>query len=110
MTVILAACSLFLAIALIPALAMAAYAHWRVSQHLQLKHPTVWATIAPAPGTEPSASSPYARFISQRRYVELQDPELTRIAQIARRQLNVVVGMLVALAVSGSAYSWLGAR
>jgi hypothetical protein len=92
-------------LAVFPAFAMAIYAERQVSRHLKAHHPQLWAQIAPPPGAEPNASSPFARFITQRRYRELKDEQLNHLGERARSRLYVAASVFLALVLFGLSYS-----
>ncbi|MFZ5637766.1 MAG: hypothetical protein ACOY82_14390 [Pseudomonadota bacterium] len=48
----------------------------RLAERVRTGYPAVWAEIAPDPLTGSGFSSSFARFVAQRRYLALGDPEL----------------------------------
>jgi hypothetical protein len=94
-------------VAVLPAFAAAIYAERKVAQRLRAAHASLWAEIAPDPCAEPSLSSPFARFITQRRYLQLKDPELSRLGERARARLYIAVSVFLALVLSGIAGSFV---
>ncbi|MFC0682929.1 hypothetical protein ACFFGH_34305 [Lysobacter korlensis] len=92
-------------VAVLPSFAAAIYAERKVAERLRTSHASLWAEIAPNPHAEPSLSSPFARFITQRRYLQLKDSELSRLGERARTRLSLAVSVFLVLVLSGLAGS-----
>src|SRR5688572_26779124 len=69
----------------------------KLNHYLRTAHPEIWAGIAPQPGTEPSLSSPAARYITQRSYRKIGDPILQRLGDRAYRLLYLAVTVFLIL-------------
>ena len=96
-------------IAAISAFAAYAYSSYTLKRYLQHKHPDVWAKIAPVPNALPSVSSPFGRFITQRTYNTMADPQLSSLGNRCRWLLYLAVTAGLVLILSGLAYDALTA-
>lgn len=67
------------------AFAVAIYRERRLAAYLERAHPGVWAEIAPLPGANASVSSPFSRFVQQRRYLKLGDPQASELGDRTRK-------------------------
>ena len=100
---LLATVFLLSGILIIPAGILSAY-YWRAfERHMQTNHPSTWAKIAPNPAAEPSASAPNARFITQRQYRTLDDPELNALGDKCFRFGYLAISAFLVLVLSGIA-------
>ena len=88
-------------LALLPAFVLAIYSERKVAARLKEAHARIWAEIAPPPFAESSVSSPFARFILERRYLHLGDAELSRLGEVARTQVRIAIWVLLAAVLSG---------
>ena len=95
-------------VAVLPAFAMAIYSERKLAQRLRMSHASLWTEITPSPWAEASLSSPFARFITQRKYLQLKDPELTRLGERARTHLYLAVSVFLVLVLCGLAESLWG--
>ena len=91
------------AIAALPAFLASIYSSYQLSRYLRTAHPETWAKIAPAPGAEPSLSSPNTRYVTQRAYRQTKDPALHQLGDHAYRLLYLAAGVLLMLVLSGLA-------
>ncbi len=92
-------------VGVIPAFSAAIHAERKVAQRLRTSHASLWAEIAPNPHAEPSLSSPFVRFITQRRYLQLNDPELSHLGERTRTRLYLAASVFLVLVLSGLADS-----
>ncbi|GAB6197596.1 hypothetical protein [Lysobacter xanthus] len=88
-------------LALLPAFILAIYSERKVSARLKEAHGRIWTEIAPLPFAQSSVSSPFAKFILERRYLQLGDAELSRFGEVARTQLRIAIWVLLATILSG---------
>ena len=93
----------------IPTFIVSAYYSRAFDRYLQSHHPGVWSTIAPPPGTEPSASAPSIRFVTQRSYRAIGDAHLNALGDRCLRAGYWAVSTFLALILSGAAYAMLKA-
>ncbi|MFC0682547.1 hypothetical protein ACFFGH_32350 [Lysobacter korlensis] len=92
--------ALISAIAIVPAFVASFIASYRLDRYVRQKHPEVWAEIEAVPGAEPSLSSPGTRWVTQRTYRHIPDPQLHRLGDKAYHCLYVAVFTLVVLILS----------
>src|SRR6476620_8843406 len=90
-------------ISVLPAFVASIYSSHLLSKYLRTAHPAIWEKIAPIPGAEPSLSSPFARFVSQRAYRQINDPVLQRLGDSAYRLLYLAVGVFLLLVLTSLA-------
>ena len=79
--------------------------HGRFLARLRDAHPAVWTRVQDAPwnpgDAEPSVLSESSRYVSQRRYLELPDPELHRLGDRSRKLGAALPYLLVSTIVFG---------
>jgi hypothetical protein len=74
-----------------------------LNRYLRTIHPDIWAKVKPDTTTEPSASSPIVRFVTQRVYQQVGDPELSALGDKCYRSYYWAVSAFLALVLSGLA-------
>lgn len=87
------------------AFAVAIYRERRLAAYLERAHPGVWAEIAPLPGANASVSSPFSRFVQQRRYLKLGDPQASELGDRTRKAFYFAVTLFFVLLAVGLAVS-----
>ena len=91
------------AIAVLPAFLASIFSTHKLNLYLRTAHPEVWAGISPKPRTEPSLSSPNARYITQRSYRQVNDLTLQQLGDRAYRLLYFAATVFLILVLSGLA-------
>lgn len=93
----------------VPAFVMSAYYSRAFDRYLRIAHPDVWIEITPDPAAEASASAPGVRFITQRRYRAVGDPELNVLGDLCFRSGYWAASAFFVFIVSGVACATLKA-
>jgi hypothetical protein len=94
-------------IALFPAFFASIYCSYALNRYVRKSHPDIWAKIAPQRWGQPSLSSPNARFVTQRKYREVNDVRLNVLGDRCFIFLYFAVAVLLIVVLSGIASSSL---
>jgi hypothetical protein len=92
-------------IAVFPAFLASIYCSYALNRYVRKSHPEIWAKIAPQPMAQPSLSSPASRFVTQRKYREVNDVRLNVLGDRCFRLLYFAVSIFLIVVLSGLASS-----
>lgn len=93
------------AIVLFPASLASIYSSYAINRYVRKSHPEWWAKIAPQRMAQPSLSSPSARFVTQRKYREVNDARLNVLGDRCFRLLYFAATVFLVFVLSGLASS-----
>ena len=92
-------------IALFPAFLASIYSSYALNRYVRKLYPEWWAEIAPQRMAQPSLSSPAARFVTQRKYREVNDARLNVLGDRCFRLLYFAATVFLVVVLSGLASS-----
>jgi hypothetical protein len=93
------------AITVVPAFLASIYCSYALNRYVRQSHPEIWAKIAPQPMAQPSLSSASTRFITQRKYRDINDNQLNVLGDRCFRLLYFAATVFLILILSGLASS-----
>ena len=92
-------------IVVFPSFLASIYCSYALNRYVRKSHPEIWARIAPQPMGQPSVSSPNARFVTQRKYREVNDVRLNILGDRCFRLLYFAATVFLIVVLSGIASS-----
>ena len=92
-------------IVVLPAFLASIYCSYSLNRYVRKSYPELWAKIATNPMAQPSLSSPNARFVTQRKYREVNDVRLNVLGDRCFRLLYFAVTIFLIVVLSGIASS-----
>jgi hypothetical protein len=93
------------AVAVVPVFLASIYCSYVLNRYVRQSHPEIWAKIAPQPMAQPSLSSANTRFVTQRKYRDVNDSRLNYLGDRSFRLLYFAVTVFLVLILSGLASS-----